>query len=469
MRRAGASSSRSYNRLVLLCLSASHRNCPLPLLEALSAAADSVSAGLPGAHPGVAGAVVLSTCNRFETYLDVDQPEGTSPLDPLLAVVDTIHEASGVDAEALRSSFELTHGNAVASHLFAVSAGLESVVVGETEIAGQVRRALDAAREARTTTPELERLFQGASRTSRAVKSRTGLDGAGRSLVRLALELAESRVRDWAAARVLLVGTGRYAAVALAALRERGALDVAVHSPSGRAASFAAAHGVGVVEASGYAAAAARADVIVACTASATPVVDAALLRAGEADAPEPAGGGSSPAAERLIVDLGLPRNVAPDVADVEGVRLLDLETVRLHAPIEELGAVDEARGMIVAATREFGAAGEEHRLAPTVVALREHVFDILEAEIARSRARADHTARTEEALRHLVGVLLHTPMARSREHAARGEHAAWIAGVEAVFGVTAPAEAPRPAAVRNSGEPHRRSTPARGISRASG
>jgi len=430
---------------VLLCLSASHKNCPLPLLEALSAVADDVATSLPAAHPGIAGAVVLSTCNRFEAYLDLDQPDGTSPLNALLAVVDAIHESSGAAAEALRSSFELAHGNAVASHLFAVTSGLESVVVGETEIAGQVRRALDSARGAGTTTPELERLFQRASRTSRAVKTRTGLGSAGRTLVRLALELAGSRVRDWSKARVLLIGTGRYAAVTLAALRDRGATDVAVYSPSGRGARFGASHGVPVVAASEYAAAAAEADVIVACTASATPVVDAALLHSGIASAGGPT--------ERLVVDLGLPRNVDPDVGDVAGVQLLDLETVRLHAPLEELGAVDEARSMVVAAAREFGAAGEEHRLAPTVVALREHVFDILEAEIARSRARADHTPHTEEALRHLVGVLLHTPMTRSREFAQRGDHAEWVAGVEAVFGVTASADEPVRGRARRSGE----------------
>ena len=97
------------------------------------------------------------------------------------------------------ATFDFVHGNAVAGHLFSVASGLESVVVGEGEIAGQVRRSLERARTEGTTTPELERLFQRASQTSRRVKNETGIGSEGRSLVRLALDLAESRITDWAA------------------------------------------------------------------------------------------------------------------------------------------------------------------------------------------------------------------------------------------------------------------------------
>ena len=162
-----------------------------------------------------------------------------------------VHEAiravgtvAGLEADELRTTFGFVHGNAVAGHLFAVASGLESVVVGEGEIAGQVRRSLERARAEGTTTPELERLFQRASQTSRRVKNETGIGGEGRSLVRLALDLAESRITDWAATRVLLVGTGRFAGASLAALRDRGVADVRVYSPSGRGTRFAANHGI---------------------------------------------------------------------------------------------------------------------------------------------------------------------------------------------------------------------------------
>ncbi len=151
----------------------------------------------------------------------------------------------------------------------------------------------------------------------------------------------------------------------------------------------------------------------------------------------------AAPAARQLVIDLGLPRNVSPDVTLVSGVELLDLETIRIHAPLEELGATDAAREIVVSAARSFGESREELDVAPAVVALRRHVFDILDAEIARAQARGDDDGRTEAALRHMAGVLLHTPMVRSREHARAGEQRAWIDGLAAVFGVTADAAEP--------------------------
>ena len=126
--------------------------------------------------------------------------------------------------------------------------------------------------------------------------------------------------------------------------------------------------------------------------------------------------------ARQLVIDLGLPRNVAPDVVEVPGVELLDLETISIHAPLEELGATDAARAIVGDDGPRFGAAREEHDLAPAVVALRKHVYDLLDGEIERARARGDDDGETEAALRHMAGVLLHTPMVRSRELARAGE-----------------------------------------------
>jgi glutamyl-tRNA reductase len=167
-------------------------------------------------------------------------------------------------------------GGDVVQHLFAVSSGLESVVVGETEISGQVRRALEDARRNGTTTSELERLFQEAAHTSRGVKTRTRIGAAGRSLVRLGLELASSRITDWAQTRVLLVGTGSYAATTIAALRDRGAQHIQVFSPSGRAPWFAAKHDL--VAATDLRTAIGTSDVVITCTSSEVPVVEACDL-----------------------------------------------------------------------------------------------------------------------------------------------------------------------------------------------
>lgn len=459
---------------MLICLTASHKNAGFDMLERLSASAEHAAPRLLDGHPAVQGAVVVATCNRFEAYLDLDTPEGDSPVDAVHDAVRAVGEVAGLEADELRSTFGFVHGNAVAGHLFAVASGLESVVVGEGEIAGQVRRSLERARHEGTTTPELERLFQRASQTSRRVKNRTGIGSEGRSLVRLALDLAESRITDWAAVRVLLVGTGRYAGASLAALRDRGVADVAVYSPTGRAPKFAASHDIEAVPSGDYAMAAAGADLIVTCTMVEHHVVDRELLELGRAELAEAADrtpatlrpsrestdAASADAPRRLIIDLGLPRNVAPDVVGVPGVELLDLETIKIHAPLEEFGATDAARELVDRAARNFSRVGEELDLAPAVVALRRHVFDVLDGEIARARSRGDDDGRTEAALRHMAGVLLHTPMVRSREYARAGEQQAWLEGLEAIFGIRADAEAAAAAsadAERDAGGSERR------------
>ncbi len=394
---------------VLVCVTSNHRNAGFDLLEQLSVGAPSV-AGNFGAN--VDGAVVLSTCNRFEVYLDTEHPDA----------VALVAEAAGVSTEELRSSASVLQGDAVTHHLFSVSAGLESVVVGEDEISGQVSRALQTARKAGSSTPSLEKLFQTATKTSRGVKTKTALGGAGRSLVRLALELAASRIADWAGARVLLVGTGQYAATTVAALRDRGAEQIDVFSPSGRAAAFATKHGL--TARTGLADAVADADLVITCTSGAEPVITPAEVSAGR---------------HRLLVDLGLPRNIDPAVSSVSGVELLDLETISLHAPLDELNATADAREIVGAAASEFVA---DAAVAPAVVALREHVLGILDSELARRGT----TPEAEAALRHFAGVLLHGPSVRARELALDGRAADFAAGVEAVYGVQV-ADAAAPAA----------------------
>jgi glutamyl-tRNA reductase len=404
---------------VLLCLTANHRNASFDLLEKLSFGAVSAASSLVDGSEVVTGAVVLATCNRFEAYLEVDDLFGAVEDHAVEATVSAMSEVSGVDADALRDSVSVLAGDDVVHHLFAVSSGLESVVVGENEISGQVRRALEQARTAGTTSTGLEQLFQRASTTSRSVKTTTAVGTAGRSLVRLALELASSRVTDWSAARVLMIGTGSYAGASLAALRDLGATDVTVYSPSGRAAKFAAGHGIRSTTA--LPAALAAADVVVAVSTAATPIVTPELLA------------GSS---RTLVIDLGLPRNVDPAVASIDGIELLDLETIKLHAPLEELNATDDARTLVGAAAAEFSAATAEQSIAPAVVALRSRVFDVLDAEIERARRRGDDDGRTEAALRHLVGVILHTPSVRARELARAGDGQRFIDGLEALVGI---------------------------------
>ena len=427
---------------MLLCVTANHKTAPFDLLERLSRTPEDLAGSLSDASRG---AVVLATCNRFEAYVDVDDDASD---DAVARVLGAVSARSGIPTPDLEGASTVHRGPRVVEHLFAVASGLESVVSGEGEIAGQVRRALSSARRHGTTSPELERLFQRASETQRKVKNDTALGRAGRSLVRLALELADSRVADWSAARVLLVGTGSYAAVTLATLRERGAQDISVHSPSGRGAAFAAKHGIRALPAAEYARAAAHASIVITCT-SAEDVLDAAILRTGrgpslalvESTSGCPVPGHGS--AAQLIVDLGMPRNVSPDVAELEGVSLLDLETIRLHAPLEELQATDAARTIVREAAATFHEMGARESVTPSVVALRAHIFDLLDSEIARARRRGDADGRVEQALRHLAGVLLHTPTSRAHDLAAQGRGAEFTAAVDALYGL-APADPAR-------------------------
>lgn len=383
---------------MLLCLTANHRNASLDTLERLSVGAPDATRALVRDEIFVSGAVVLATCSRFEAYLDIDEPLTGGEAVAVESVVEAMAAASDVSADVLRASVAVHQGADAAAHLFAVTSGLESVVVGEDEISGQVRRALDAARADGLTSGELERLFQRATHTSRGVRNRTQLRGAHRSLVRLALELASSRVADWSAARIVLVGTGRYAARTVDALRARGAGDIHVFSPSGRAEGFAVQRGL--LPVTDFAAAAAQADVVITCTADA--VVHADAFTSGR---------------RVLVIDLGLPRNVDPAVGEVEGVELLDLETIRLHAPLEQFSAHADARAIVGDAATEFAA---DREVGPAITALRGEVLKVVDDEIARARARGAGDD-VEAALRHLAGVLLHKPSVRMRELAVEG------------------------------------------------
>lgn len=399
---------------MLLCLTANHRNASLDILERLSVGAPTATRALVDDEIFVSGAVVLATCNRFEAYLDIDEPLTGGEAVAAESVIEAMADASGVSVDLLRASVAVHQGADAAAHLFAVTSGLESMSVGEDEISGQVRRALDAARADGMTSSELERLFQKATHTSRGVRNRTQLRGAHRSLVRLALELASSRVAEWAAAKIVLVGTGKYAVRTVEALRARGAGDIHVFSPSGRAEAFAAQHGL--IPVSEFAAAVAQADVVITCTADAVVHADA-----------------FTPGRRVLVIDLGLPRNVDPAVGAVEAVELLDLETIRLHAPLAEFSAHADARAIVGDAATEFHA---DREAGPAITALRGDVLRIVDAEIARARSRGAGDD-VEAALRHLAGVLLHQPSVRIRELAVEGRIDEARAALELLHGLS--------------------------------
>ena len=418
----------------LSCLSLDHKSADLALLEQVERHTPELVTALEQAS---SGAVVLATCNRFEAYFDATPGIAGTAL-------RTIAEVTGIPEQTLTDSARIHHGTDAAAHLFSVSSGLESVVVGEGEISGQVRRAFTAARRAGATTPELERLFQKASRVSRTVKTRTRVQTQGRSLVRLALLLAASRIGDWRETRVLLVGTGAYAAVTLAALKERGTQHVAVFSPSGRATEFTRTRDARAIQFEDLEHELARADVVIACSSAQDPILDIDQVTHSVTAAARPfctrftgAPVGASHPKRRLFIDLGVPRNIDPAAASVAGVELLDLEVIARHANVVELSAEAEARQITLDAASEFAAVGAEREAVPAVVALREHVGAVLDAEIERVSCTAGAPA-AQSALRHFAGRLLHDPTVRLRALGRAGHAAEAIAAVHIVFGAPA-------------------------------
>lgn len=470
--------------MALLSLTASHHELDLDALERLSAGAHSIGGSAVAACDVITGAVVLATCNRFELYLDVDAPlDGTGVQHATEHVARMVADASGVAVDEALASFRTRAGTEVAEHLFAVASGLDSMVVGEREIAGQVKRALETAHADGVTSSTLELLFQTASRTSKKVSTQTTLGGAGRSVVALGLDLAGAELPPWHQVRAVLIGTGSYAGASLAALRALGCDDVRVYSQSGRAEEFAAARGVEAV--TDLVAALEDADLVVSCSGArgralaagaARPgaerreqaiehVLDAAaVVRARERAAVR--AGDEPEARPTVVLDLALHRDVDPRVADVEGVLLYDLATLAAHSPSIASDLVAQARAIVDDATRAF----EETRLGraadTAVVALladAERRIALEVADVVALREADGETVEPDEAeeiardVRRRVHADLHRAIVAARAEAveaARAEERAVVADAQALAdaaaGTTPPAHpgpVPEPAA----------------------
>lgn len=398
----------------LISVSIDHHLASLEFLERVEQRETAIVTALSAPELS-AGSVTLSTCNRFEAYLEI---AGHLPIDEhRSAVFERLALAAEMPHEAVAEASTFRANREAAEHLFSVAGGLESAVVGEGEISGQVRRALDRAREAGTVTSELERLFQTAARTSREIKHRTAIQSRGRSLVRLALAMAESRINDWAQAPIVVVGTGAYAGATVAALSDRGAKNVWIHSPSGRAAEFAERRGVHAVAPDAFDQALATAELVITCSHAQDPIVSAELISRTTAAQP------------RLFIDLGMPRNVDPAAAALPRVELLDLETIALHAPVAELSAATEAKRIAESAADEFVAVSAERDAVPALRAMRAHVNEVLEAEVARAGDQPEIVA----ALRHFAGRVMHEPTLRVREFA-RHQRSESVAAVSELF-----------------------------------
>jgi len=408
----------------MLSLVASHHDLDLAVLERLSTGSRAVGREIVTASDSIAGAVVLATCNRFEVYLDVADADASDTA--RAAAAATVAACSGYPPQRVADALAPATGSRVVEHLFAVASGLESMVVGEREIAGQVRRALTAARRDGTTTSDLEALFQAASRTSRAVEAGTGLGAAGRSVVGVALDLVEEGLPAWPDVRCLLIGTGSYAGASLAALKARGCRDVLVYSASGRAGQFAAQRGV-TAATDDLAASLAGVDLVVACSGASGAVLDVdALIRSRSAEA-------SLGARPLAVLDLALRHDVDPAVGELPGVRLVSLTTVAESAPDGHSATVACARALVAEQAAVFERDLRTRQWNPPVVAERRRVLEDL------AGAAGGLPEREARALRRSVRSALHGPTVRAREAARAGDVAAYAAALAELAAVAVP------------------------------
>lgn len=377
----------------------------------------------------MAGAVVLATCNRLEIYGEAPHPDAVAAA--RAALITHISGASGLNDQLVSRAFSTRTGAEVSQHLFSVSSGLDSAVVGEREIAGQVRRALITAQHEGTASSGLVRLFQAASKTAKDVGAQTALGSRGLSIVSVALDLATdlSENPDWSAKKAVVFGTGAYAGATMSLLRERGCTDVFVYSSSGRAAGFVATRGGTALNEDTLPGAVAAADVMIGCSGSDSRVEADELARI-RANSAQPL----------IAIDLALTHDFDPAVGDLDGVELLTLESVRLAAPQEQAESLEQASSIVAGAASAFEQEREARSVDSAIVALRRHTMNVLDAEMEKVRARHGCTAAADEvefALRRMVKQLLHVPTVRARELASNGQQDAYIAGLEALYGIT--------------------------------
>jgi len=407
---------------MLLALGVSHKTAPLRLRERLAIAPEHIPGLLDSLleSEGVDEAVLLVTCNRTELYVSA-APHAT----PI--VIRWLNTLSGLGTDLDEYIYQYRDLEA-AQHLFRVSAGLDSLVLGETQILGQVKAAYRLAhQEAAAVGPVLHQLFQHALSLAKDLRSDTSLDSL-RSLPYAAAKMARNRMDNPADTHAVLVGAGETIAILAFHLRERGVGKISILNRTlSSAAALAAEHGARCDTLDGLPEALATADLVACATSSEEPLITPDLLNRRE------------PGRGMLVLDLAVPRDVAPGVADVEGVEVVtvdDLAEVVKASEEMRYAAAAEAEQGVKQALAEWRKASRIRTAAPTICALR--------AEAARTRRHTLVEARriaasrgTEAALEYLATTLtnrlLHAPTVRLRD-AAAADNAELVAAARELF-----------------------------------
>lgn len=421
----------------VLVVGLSHRTAPVPVLERVTVAEPDLGKVLDELLrcPGVSEAMLLSTCNRVEVYAVVETFHGG-----MNDVVGVLAAQAGAEPTELFEYLYVHYAAAAVEHVFRVAGGLDSMVVGEAQILGQLRSAYTTADGAGTVGRTLHELAQNALRVGKRVHTETGIDHAGASVVSEALSDAETELGGLAGRRALVVGAGSMGGLATAHLRRAGIGEVVIANRTAangaRLAQSLIAEGVPAssVDLVELRSELADADVVFACTGSMETVVGVDLLASALLD--------RDPSRPLVVCDLGLPKDVDPAAADLAGVTVVDLETLQRRLTDAPTGQ-DAARAteIIGEEVRGYLAGQRSAEVTPTVTALRKRAAEVVDAELLRLDTRLpelDAAVRGELAktVRRVVDKLLHTPTVRVKELASAPGGAGYAEALRELFGL---------------------------------
>ncbi|MFC0503656.1 glutamyl-tRNA reductase [Micromonospora costi] len=425
----------------LLVVGTSYRTAPVATLEQLAVPPAELTRTLDRlvAQPYVSEAVLVSTCNRVEVYAAVSGFHGG--LGDICAV---LAENADCPPAALANHLYVHYDSAAVDHVFRVATGLDSMVVGEAQILGQLRDAYHWATAADSAGRLLHELMQQALRVGKRAHAETGIDRAGQSVVTAALELAADHVDgDLAGHPALVVGAGAMGSLGVATLSRLGAAPLAVtNRGADRAVRLAESYGATAVPMAELPAALSTVDIVVAATAATEPVLTRSVVARALAER-DPARG------PLVLLDLAVPRDVEVGVAELPGVEVIDID--RMAAVLAEGPAASEAAAVERIVTTEVEGFLTWLRgadVAPTVAALRGRADDVVTAELRRLAQRRpdlsdDQRAEVARTVHRVVQRLLHQPTVRVRQLAAEPGGDQYAALLRELFDLQVPQTSP--------------------------